>query len=254
MKTSKRETFASGGRALAPVNFDGVLGLATDYDGTLAREGRVDADTIAGLARFRASGRRLFLVTGRVMPDLKAVFPRLDLFDLVVAENGGLIYAPQSGKTRLLAPPPPEALLDALRQNGVSPLFVGESIVATLEPHRAAASDAIRDLGLNMRIILNKEAVMILPAEVDKASGFVAALADLDLPACGFAAVGDAENDVALFRASGVAVAVANALPAVKREAAFVTRDACGAGVVELMEAILATDAADGPARDSSTG
>ena len=38
--------------------------IASDYDGTLARDGRVDRDTLAGLEQARESGRKLILVTG----------------------------------------------------------------------------------------------------------------------------------------------------------------------------------------------
>jgi hydroxymethylpyrimidine pyrophosphatase-like HAD family hydrolase len=45
------------------------LALATDYDGTIARYGSVSADTCEALRRFKASGRRLLLVTGRDLAD-----------------------------------------------------------------------------------------------------------------------------------------------------------------------------------------
>ena len=41
------------------------LALATDYDGTIAHDGRVDGPTVDALRRLRASGRRLVMVTGR---------------------------------------------------------------------------------------------------------------------------------------------------------------------------------------------
>jgi hydroxymethylpyrimidine pyrophosphatase-like HAD family hydrolase len=66
--------------------------LATDYDGTLAHDGIVDDATAGALMAFRRSGRRLLLVTGRELPDLVRVFPRIDLFDRVVAENGALLF------------------------------------------------------------------------------------------------------------------------------------------------------------------
>ena len=59
--------------------------LACDYDGTIADDGRVSRDTAAMLARVRESGRKLFLVTGRMLGDLEAVCPDVDkMFDLVV--------------------------------------------------------------------------------------------------------------------------------------------------------------------------
>jgi hypothetical protein len=72
------------------------LALACDYDGTLARHGRVEASTIAALERVRASGRKLLLVTGRQLDDLRSVFVEVDLFDSVVAENGALLYDPRT--------------------------------------------------------------------------------------------------------------------------------------------------------------
>ncbi|TPJ43176.1 HAD-IIB family hydrolase, partial [Mesorhizobium sp. B2-6-5] len=70
------------------------IALATDYDGTLAHDGVVSKKTLAALERFKKSGRKLLLVTGRELPDLKRVFPDIGMFDKVVAENGALIYTP----------------------------------------------------------------------------------------------------------------------------------------------------------------
>jgi hypothetical protein len=72
------------------------LALAADYDDTIAHDGVVDDQTIDALKEFKASGRRLILVTGRELRDLKRVFPELGIFDRVVAENGALIYDPAS--------------------------------------------------------------------------------------------------------------------------------------------------------------
>lgn len=80
--------------------------LATDYDGTLAHDGIVDDATADALIAFRRSGRRLLLVTGRELPDLVRVFPRIDLFDRVVAENGALLFETATKKESPLAPGP----------------------------------------------------------------------------------------------------------------------------------------------------
>ncbi len=50
--------------------------------------------TLAALQRVRASGRKLVLVTGRELPELLDLFSSMDLFDLVVAENGALLHFP----------------------------------------------------------------------------------------------------------------------------------------------------------------
>lgn len=66
------------------------LAIAADYDGTIAHDGVVDPATFDALKEFKESGRRLILVTGRELPDLKRVFPKLQIFDRVVAENGSI--------------------------------------------------------------------------------------------------------------------------------------------------------------------
>src|SRR5436190_12269981 len=107
----------------------GYDALACDYDGTLAWDGVVDEATLAALERLRRSGRCLMLVTGRELDQLEQVFPRLGLFDLVVAENGALIYRPASGQVTTLGEAPPERLVEALQRRGVEPLSVGRVIV-----------------------------------------------------------------------------------------------------------------------------
>ena len=71
--------------------------FATDYDGTIAEDNRVAEATARALERVRATGRKLLLVTGRMLPDLQAVCPDVDrMFDAVVAENGALRLLPRA--------------------------------------------------------------------------------------------------------------------------------------------------------------
>ena len=219
------------------------LALATDYDGTLARDGVVDAVTLAALARVRQSGRRLLLVTGRELSDLFATFAHCHLFDRVVAENGALVYDPAARTYRMLAPPPPEKLIERLERQRV-PLSVGHSILATVVPHEHAVLTAIRALGLEWHVVFNKGSVMALPSDVTKATGLGPALEELGIKPEQTVGVGDAENDHAFLRRCGLAVAVSNALPALKATADLVTKGARGAGVTELIERLLADDLA----------
>jgi hydroxymethylpyrimidine pyrophosphatase-like HAD family hydrolase len=214
--------------------------LAADYDGTLATDGRVDAETLAALERLRASGRCLVLVTGRIFSDLAQLFPRTDLFDAIVAENGATLWRPGNGE-RNLAQPPPAVFVHALRDRGV-PFSQGHVVVATSEPHEAAVLRAVEELGLELQVIRNKGAVMVLPANVDKETGLEAALAELGLAVEQAVAVGDAENDEPMLASAGMGVAVANALPSVKLGADLVTVGAAGAGVAEVVARLLAGD------------
>ena len=219
--------------------------LACDYDGTIAGDGRVSETTIAALERLRASGRKLILVTGRELDELLGIFPRIDLFERVVAENGALLYCPTTRGEKLLGERPPEEFVNLLSQRGVGPISVGRVIVATWHPHENVVLETIRDLGLELQVIFNKGAVMVLPSGVNKATGLTAALGELSISPHNTVAVGDAENDHAFLALCECAVAVANALPTLKDRADLVTAGDHGTGVIELIDRMTADDLGD---------
>jgi hypothetical protein len=225
------------------------VALAADYDGTLAHHGLVDRETVDALQRLRASGRTLLLVTGRELDELLGVFPEIGVFDLVVAENGGLLYWPETRRVELLCDPPPERFVTMLRGRQVDPLAVGRSIVATVHPNETAVLECIRDLGVELHVIFNKGAVMVLPTGVNKASGLAAALDRLALSPRNVVAVGDAENDHSMLEYVEYGVAVANAVPTLKEAADRVTERGHGAGVIELIGEMVAHDLARRPSK-----
>jgi phosphoglycolate phosphatase (TIGR01487 family) len=216
--------------------------IAADYDGTLAKEGQVDKKTLETLSRVRASGRKVVLITGRELDSLRGVFHELRLFDLIVAENGALLYHPSTGEEKLLASKPPTNFVQMLRRSGVSPLSVGRCVVATVAPYDVEVSKAIRELGLKLHIILNRESVMVLPAGIDKGTGFRAAMAELHVSAASIVGIGDGENDYAFLRLCGFSVAVANAIPSLKERVHAVTTGEDGTGVVEVLQKLLAAE------------
>ncbi|MDQ2839909.1 MAG: HAD-IIB family hydrolase, partial [Acidobacteriota bacterium] len=230
------------------------LALASDYDGTLAHDGIVDEQTLKSLERLRHSGRKLILVTGRELPDLEKTLSRLDLFAVVVVENGALLFTPATREKRLLGAPPPHAFIEDLKRRGVTGLSVGESIVATWHPYEAAVLESIRELGLDLQVIFNKDAVMILPSGINKMTGLTSALTELKLSRHNVVGVGDAENDLAFLGCCDCAVAVSNALPSVKEKADWVTEQARGAGVTELIDKLLADDLASVSSQFKSRG
>ena len=129
----------------------------------------------------------------------------------------------------------------------MTPLARGAVIVATSQPFEVDVMDAIRVLGLELHVIFNKGAVMVLPSGINKASGLDVALADLGLSAHDVVGIGDAENDHAFLARCGLAAAVADALPSLQSEADVVMKRPGGAGTVELVEALLADDPALAP-------
>ncbi|MGE5796382.1 MAG: HAD-IIB family hydrolase [Ignavibacteria bacterium] len=213
--------------------------LACDYDGTLAKDGRMSEETFRSLKRLHDSGIKLILVTGREMEDLKTVFNHFEIFEKIVAENGALIYDPHSRETKLLGTPPPKEFIDSAKRNGINKYYVGKVIFATWKPFEKLVLETIRDLGLELQVIFNKDAVMVLPPGVNKASGLKEALKFLEYSPHNVIGIGDAENDHAFLELCEISAAVKNALPMLKESVDYVTKADHGDGVSELIEIIL---------------
>jgi hypothetical protein len=223
--------------------------LACDYDGTVASQGILEPDTVDSIRRLRESGRRVVLVTGRILDELLDICDDVDVFDLAVVENGALLYNPATGRQQLLAPTLPRRFVAALQAQAVTPLSVGRAILSTWEPFESAVVHTIHEMELDLQIVFNKHSVMVLPASVNKATGLTVALDRLGETAEATVAVGDAENDLVMLGMAGCAVAVGNALTSVKERADLVMPGRAGEGVRELIDQIVADDLASALAR-----
>ena len=209
--------------------------LAVDFDGTLTNDGQRPAYAVlAALARARANGCRVVMVTGRMLAELRADFPDVeDHVDAIVAENGCVLA--MGGATRMLTAPVDAVLARALADAGVA-ARCGDAIIACDGVHAMTVMRQIRDLGLDCQMVHNRDALMVLPAGVTKGTGLFETLGDLGVSRHSTIGVGDAENDHALLDVCEVGVAVATAVPALQRHADLVTRGGAGAGVVELVD------------------
>jgi hydroxymethylpyrimidine pyrophosphatase-like HAD family hydrolase len=204
--------------------------LACDYDGTLTSDDRIGEQTLAALERARGAGLRLILVTGRSFFELIRVCERLDLFDAVVAENGGVLYFPTTGMMRDQAPSPPPRLLAELDRRGV-PFQVGRVIVGTWRAEEPQVREALAALGVGMEIVYNRAALMLLPPGVSKGAGVEQAIRALGLSFHDVLALGDAENDLDFFTACGWTACPANAVPELKDRADWIFPGDNGASI-----------------------
>ena len=221
------------------------LALATDYDDTIATRGHLGSDVKRALERLRTSGRRAVLITGRTLDELLSVCPDLDLFAAVMLENGAVLHVPSRRETRVLCPPVPDDLVRELARAASSLSSRAARSSRHDRPHEVAVLEAIRDLGLELQIIFNGDAVMVPAPGVNKGSGLRAALRELDLSIHEAVGVGNGPNDHSFLDLCECAVAVGNAIDAVKAKADFTTSGVCGAGVVQLIDELVATDLAD---------
>ena len=208
--------------------------LALDYDGTLAEDGAISPPTLEALAKAKRAGFLLGLVTGRPHEELLGICPEIGLFDLVVDENGSVLHFPGTGEVEDLGPSPPERFAEELGRRAIRHSR-GRIVVRTWRQDIEETLAVIRDLDLALDIFPNKYAVMIVPRGIDKGTGLAAGLERLGVTVAETVAVGDDENDRAMFRVAGLGVAVANAVEALKAEADLVLERPSGAGVAEFI-------------------
>ncbi len=215
--------------------------LAVDYDGTIAEHGRVGAVTEATLRSVREADFRMILVSGRRLQNILPICGVLDLFDRVILENGAVSYCPQTGTDQLIAPAVNERFLaDLERELPGAPLFIGRSMVATSARNAERIEMVIERGGFDLHVVGCGERVLVLPAGVDKGSGLSHALADLGLGRDRVVAVGDEENDIALFSGCALRAAVGTASPQLKAAADIVLPGGCEESMRRLADLLLA--------------
>jgi phosphoglycolate phosphatase (TIGR01487 family) len=215
--------------------------VAVDYDGTIAEHGRISSATEEALRSLRAAGLKLILVSGRRLDNIQRVCGILDLFDVVILENGAVSVRPATGEQRLIAPPVNQSFLaDLARELPGEQLFIGQSIVATAVENAGCVEVIIALGGYDLQIVGCGQRILVLPSGVDKGSGLSHALADLGLRRNQVLAVGDEENDIDLFRGCGLTAAVGSATPKLKASANLVLPGESGQSVQCLVDMLLA--------------
>lgn len=208
--------------------------IAVDYDGTLTANDRPDQAVLEAVAEARGEGRRIILVTGRILAELEQVFPKArETFDAIVAENGAVVWH-LAGGTRTAAPPVSFALEEALRRQGI-PVRRGQVLLATAAVYDKAILQEIARLGLEDQLVHNRAALMVLPPGITKGTGLLEALGDLGVSHHSTIGVGDAENDHSLLDVCELGVAVGNAVDGLKARADVVLGESDGAGVMSLL-------------------
>ena len=168
--------------------------LATDYDGTIATRGKITDNVIKALLQVKNHGLLIAIVTGRGFDDLLHICPQIQLFDLIVAENGAILYFPSQDKIEPLASNPPIEFIAQLMHHRIP--FYQNTIMATVRRRFVnKVNDLIDEFKFPIHIICHKDYGLILPLGINKAKGLEKALLHFDITKNQVIAVGDAEND-----------------------------------------------------------
>jgi hydroxymethylpyrimidine pyrophosphatase-like HAD family hydrolase len=209
--------------------------VALDVDGTLFDGQSVDPTAVEAIESAVADGHVAVIVSGRPWRDLQEIIPDvLRSTSVAVCEHGAVLVEVATGTVYHLAEPVDPAVVDMIAAADGDEMVVYEATIGLPASARELAEAACARVG-GCYVVANKESIAIVPDGCDKGTGLARAIEQLDMSDRALMAIGDATNDLPMFAIADVAVAVANADPALAETGIEVTRRAFGAGVAEAL-------------------
>lgn len=186
--------------------------IATDYDGTLRRNGVIDEDTRRAIDAWRASGRRFGVVTGRGIDFYDTAREERLPFDYLILCNGSLILsAEKSVLFESIIPAETFAALETAMAGYEDIVFFQKSDGTPQCHYYATFQSAERALqvreallpafGDKVSIFVNGPHINIGNRGTGKAEGVAFILRHFALPADSAAVVGDDYNDLEMILA-----------------------------------------------------
>ena len=244
-----------------------IVGVFTDIDDTLTRDGAIEPEALAALAALRRAGLRVFAITGRPV-GWSQPFAQGDQawpVDAIVAENGAVALLPGGGRLYLQDEPTRAAHFAHLQR-----------VLARVEAEVPGARRATDSAGRETDIAIDHSEFTHLPDDsiarvvaLMRAEGLNATVSsihingwmgdhdklagarwmlrerlgrELDAEIDRWVYVGDSTNDQVMFARFTHSVGVANIarfVPQLKHLPRYVTRAERGQGFAELAQALL---------------
>jgi phosphoglycolate phosphatase (TIGR01487 family) len=214
-----------------------IKAIVVDIDGTLTDMRRLVS--VEAIGAMREMPIPVVLATGNVACFVRAAAKLLGASDAIIGENGGVVQVGYDSKEIVLAD------IEECRRAAdyLGKYFPGmESLDARyrrsemafrrnidLERARSLLAEKYPDL----EILDTKFALHLKHRSVNKGTGVVKIAELMGLKPENFAAMGDSENDLSMFKAAGLGIAVGNAVSELKKEAAHVTHASYGEGAAE---------------------
>ena len=220
--------------------------VVADIDGTLTvRRGSllISLEAVEAIRELEAAGVRVALISGNSLPVTRAVAVYAGAGGPVAGENG---CVGMSGRdiVHLSGLMPPRGLVEELRELGLeeswqNPFrFHDLAFIDRVGVGRGRVEEVVSRYS-GFRVVASGYAYHVVPVDCGKGVGleWIARAARVSLARV--LAVGDAENDVEMFRAAGYSAAPADAEEAAKREAGYVASQPGGRGFAEIARMIL---------------
>jgi hypothetical protein len=211
-----------------------------DYDGTLTyRDRSVQLDVITAIRRLRIP---VILATGNVFCFIHAIGIAIGGTSGIIAENGGVVsdYNTQVISGNVEACRAAAYAVECSGTFNLERLDVAERITEVAYD-RETLTDAdvasfrqiVAECCPDVAVVDTGFAVHLKDIRVNKGVGLMKVAELLKISLNEFVAFGDSENDVEMFKAAGIGVAVGNADKKAKVAADYVAKDHHGLGVIE---------------------
>jgi hydroxymethylpyrimidine pyrophosphatase-like HAD family hydrolase len=211
--------------------------VLSDYDRTFTDETlRVAPGLAETIGRLRDKGVLFSVVSGRKFSFMMDFYRSMNgLVDSFIAENGCIGYA-RGSRQVICETVHRDDLLQTLDRKAV-PYDAGDVVISVHRKYLPAVEQVLEGYPA-YHVIKNVDSLMLLPHGASKATGIRWLMDMYCVDTNEMACIGDAENDIDMRALCSVMGAVANALPAVKKESDYVCRDSFGAGLREFLEHI----------------
>jgi hydroxymethylpyrimidine pyrophosphatase-like HAD family hydrolase len=225
---------------------DRIRLVLSDYDRTFTDETlRVAPGLAETISRLREKGVLFSVVSGRKYPFMMDFYRSMGgLVDSFIAENGCVGYA-RGCRQVICEAVRRDELLQTLDREAI-PYDAGDVVISVHRKYLPGVEQVL-DRYPAYHVIRNVDSLMLLPHGASKATGIRWLMDMYCVGPDGMACIGDAENDIDMRALCSIMGAVANALPAVKRESDYICKDSFGAGLREFLEHIEDNQAAGGP-------
>jgi hypothetical protein len=215
-----------------------IRALAVDIDGTLSDQNRVLCPSaLQALRRLKVP---VVLSTGNTHCFTRTVSVLLGTPRIFIAENGGVLSYSDNEMEILADLNVCEDAFKKLsvefpmeRYNSARYRFTDIALQRTFDAK--VADRRAQELGLPVEVIDTTYAVHIKDKRVDKGTGLVRIAKRMNIELSEFAAVGDSNSDLPMYRLAGFRASVGNAGPKLKRDSDYVAKAEYGNGFAEII-------------------
>lgn len=219
--------------------------IACDIDGTLTNENHLlDLEALTWMRMAEKAGLPIILSSARTKLELRIASGLFGTTGPMVAENGGLVWHRSTREETVLGDlgkvqkaykiissriPDLERVLEKYRETDV---MVRDRRAAEIAP-------IIESEELDVHLLESAHVTCITDKSTDKGVGLKVASRMIGINPNQVVAVGDAHNDVALFKVAGIGLAVANAEERLRHVATKVMNRPYGGGCADAIKEVL---------------